>query len=198
MIICSYVSGSTSQLGSLRVYRSTRAILLHESHFEIQVENGELLGRNPFHDGEEVSWSTSRNMHCPHLSKMLFQRRSRHCFMSEHQWPCHFHPHFCCSVTKSWMTLWLHEAWQAFLSFTISWSFLKFMSNESMMLSNHLILYHPLLLLPLISHSIQVLSDEPALCIWWLKYWSFSFSISPSNEYSGLISFRTDYSDFAV
>ena len=91
------------------------------------------------------------------------------------------------------MTLRLHEAWQAFLSFTISWSFLKFMSNESMMLSNHLILYHPLLLLPLISHSIRVLSDEPALCIWWIKYWSFSFSISPSNENSGLISFRIDW-----
>ena len=53
MIICSYVSGSTSQLGSLRVYRSTRAIVLHESFFEIQVENGELLGRNPSHGGEE-------------------------------------------------------------------------------------------------------------------------------------------------
>ena len=96
------------------------------------------------------------------------------------------------------MTLRLHEAWQASLSFTISWSFLKFMSIESMMLSNHLILYHPLLLLPLIFPSIRVLSDEPALCIWWLKYWSFSFSISPSNEYSGLISFRIDWSDCAV
>ena len=63
------------------------------------------------------------------------------------------------------------------------------------MLSNNLILYHPLLLLPLIFPSIRVLSDEPALCIRWPKYWSFSFSISPSNEYSGLISFRMDWLD---
>ena len=69
------------------------------------------------------------------------------------------------------------------------------MSTESVMLSNHLILCHPLLLLPSIFPSIRVFSKESALYIRWPKYWSFSFSISPSNEYSGLISFRIDWLD---
>ena len=81
------------------------------------------------------------------------------------------------------------------LFFTISRSLLKLMSIESVMPYNHLILYCPLLLLPSIFSSITVFSDELALCIQWPKYWSFSFSISPSNEYSGLISFRTDSFD---
>ena len=85
---------------------------------------------------------------------------------------------------------------QASLSFTISWSLLKLMPVESVMPSNCLILYHPLFLLPSIIPSIRVFSNESALCIRWLKYWSFSFSISPSNEYSGLISFRIDWFDF--
>ena len=72
---------------------------------------------------------------------------------------------------------------------------LKLMSIESMIPSNHLILCRPLLLLPSIPPSIRVFSNESALCIGWPKYWSFSFSISPSNEYSGLISFRTDWLD---
>ena len=67
------------------------------------------------------------------------------------------------------------------------------MSTESVMPSNHLILFHPLLLLPSIFPSSRVFSNESALCIRWPKYWSFSFSISPSNEYSGLISFRMDH-----
>ena len=77
--------------------------------------------------------------------------------------------------------------------FTISWNFLRFMSMESVMLSNHLILCRPLLRLPSICPSIKVFSNESALCIRWPKYWSFSFSISPSNEYSGLLSFRIDW-----
>ena len=81
------------------------------------------------------------------------------------------------------------EACQASLSFTISQGLLKFMSIESVMLSNHLILCHPLLLLPSIFPSIRVFFNELALCIRRPKYWSFSFSISPSNEYSGLFSF---------
>ena len=85
--------------------------------------------------------------------------------------------------------------YQAPLSSTIPQSLLKFMSTESMMLSNNLILCHPLLLLPSISPSISILSNEPALRIRWPKYWSFSFSMSPSNEYSGLISFRVDWVD---
>ena len=86
-------------------------------------------------------------------------------------------------------------ACQASLSFTIPQSLLKFMSIESVMSSNHLILCHPLLLLPSVFPSIRVFSNESTLRIRWPKYWSFGFSISPSNEYSGLISFRMDWFD---
>ena len=86
-------------------------------------------------------------------------------------------------------------AHQVSLSFTLSWSLLKFMSIEWMMSSNYLILCHPLLLLPSIFPSIRVFSSELALHIRWPKYWSFNFSISLSNEYSGLISFRIDWFD---
>ena len=82
---------------------------------------------------------------------------------------------------------------QASLSITSCWSLLKLMSIESVMPSNHLILCRPLLLLPSIFPSIRVSSNELVLCIRWSKYWSLSFSISPSNEYSGLISFRMDW-----
>ena len=89
-------------------------------------------------------------------------------------------------------------ALQASLSFTISWSFLKLMSIESVILSNHLILCHSLLL-PSIFPNIRVFSNESALHIRWPKYWSFSFSISLSNDYSWLISFRIDWFElFAV
>ena len=84
---------------------------------------------------------------------------------------------------------------QASLSITNSWSLLKLVSVESVMPSNHLILCHPLLLLPSIFPSTKVFPSESVLCIRWPKYWSFSFSISPSNEYSGLISFRMDWLD---
>ena len=88
---------------------------------------------------------------------------------------------------------------QASLSITNSQSLLKFMFTESVMPSNHFILCHSLLLPPSIFPSIRVFSSESVLCIMWPKYWSFSFSISPSNEYSGLISFRMDWLDlFAV
>ena len=86
-------------------------------------------------------------------------------------------------------------ACQAFLSFTISWIFLKLMSLESVMPSNYLILCFPLLLLPYILPSICVFSNDSVLCIRWAKCWSFSFSISPSNEHSGLMSFRIDRFD---
>ena len=82
---------------------------------------------------------------------------------------------------------------QASLSITSSWSSLKLMSIESVMPSNHLILCCPLLLPPSVFPSIRVFSNDSALRIRWPKYWSFSFSISPSNEYSGLISFRMDW-----
>ncbi|KAB0340029.1 hypothetical protein FD755_024815, partial [Muntiacus reevesi] len=86
-------------------------------------------------------------------------------------------------------------ACQASLSITNSWSLLKLMSIELVMPSNHLILCRPLLLLPSVFPSIRVFSEESVLHTRWPKYWSFSFSISPSNEYSGLISFRTDWFD---
>ena len=84
---------------------------------------------------------------------------------------------------------------QTSLSFTISRSLFKLMSTESVMPSNHLILCCPLLLPPSIFPSIRVFSNELVLCIMWLYYWSFSFNISPFNEYSGLISFRVDWLD---
>ena len=89
-------------------------------------------------------------------------------------------------------TLWT-AARKASLSITNSRSLLKLMSIESVMPSNHLTLFHPLLLLPSIFPSIRVFSNESVLCIRWPKFWSFSFSISPSNEYSELISFRMDW-----
>ena len=85
-----------------------------------------------------------------------------------------------------------------FLSFTISPSLLKLMSIESVMPSNHLILCGHLLLLPSIFPSIRVFSHESALHIKWPKYWGFKFSINPSKEYSGLISFKIDWVDLAV
>ena len=89
----------------------------------------------------------------------------------------------------------LHAACQASLSFTVSWSLLRLIPIMSMMPSNHLIFCHSLLLLPSIFPSIRVFSNELALQSSWPNYWSFSFSISLSNEYSGLISFRVDWFD---
>ena len=98
------------------------------------------------------------------------------------------------SHVRLFVTPWT-AAHQASLSNTISQSLLKLMSIELMMPSNHLILCHPLLLPPSILPSVRVISRESVLCIRWPEYWSFSFSISPSNEYSGLISFRMDWLD---
>ena len=101
------------------------------------------------------------------------------------------------SVVQSCLTLcdpWT-AARQASLSITNFWSLLKLMSIRLVMPSNHLILCHPLLLLPSIFPSIRVFSNESGLCIRWPKYWSFSFNISPSNEHPGLISFRMDWLD---
>ena len=92
------------------------------------------------------------------------------------------------------VTPWI-AACQASLSITNSQSLLKLISIELVMPSNHLIFYWPLLLLPSIFPSSRVFSNESALCIRWPKYWSFSFNISPSNEYSGLFSFRMDQLD---
>ena len=100
-----------------------------------------------------------------------------------------------CSVTKSCLTI--STAWiathQASLCFTISWNLLRFMSVELLMPSKHLILCWPLVILPSVFPSIRVFSNDSVLHIRWPKYWSFSFSISPSNEYSGLNSLMDDF-----
>ena len=101
------------------------------------------------------------------------------------------------SYVQLFATAWTATC-QALLSFTISQSLLKHTSIKLMMPSNHLILCHPLLLLLSIFPSISVYSSESALCIRWPKYWSFSFSISPSDECSGLISFRIDCFDLVA
>ena len=111
-------------------------------------------------------------------------------------------------ITAAWLLsfssvqfshVWLFRTSQTstpgFLSITNSWRLLKFMSIVLVMPSNHLILCHPLLLLPSILPNIRVFSNESVLCFRWPKYWSFSFSISPSNEYPGLVSFRMDWLD---
>ena len=104
---------------------------------------------------------------------------------------------FSRSVMSDSVTSWT-AAYQASLSITNSRSLPKLMSIESVMPSSHLILCHPLLLPSSILPSIRVFSNESVLCIRWPKYWSFSFTISPSNEYSGLISFRIDWFDLLV
>ena len=98
------------------------------------------------------------------------------------------------SCVRLFVTPWI-AAHQASLSITNSWSLLKLMPIESVVPSNHLILCLPLLLLPSIFPSIRVFSNESALCVRWPKDWSFSFNISPSNEYLGLVSFSIDWFD---
>ena len=110
-------------------------------------------------------------------------------YQSDHGCSTHLHCcGCCCSVAKSFAPPWT-AACQAFLSFIISQSLLKLMFTKLVMPSNHVILCCPLLLLPSIFLSIRVFPSESAVCIRWPRYWSFSFSFSPSNEYSGLISF---------
>ena len=114
------------------------------------------------------------------------------------KWNIFFKPNFSwvqlLSGVRLFATPWTAVC-QASLSIINSWSLLKFMSIESVMPYNHLMLCHPLLLLPSIFPSIKIFSSESALHIRWPKYWSFSFNISPSNEYTGLISFRMDWLD---
>ena len=106
----------------------------------------------------------------------------------------------CYSVAKSCPALSdpMNCSSPCFPVLAISRSLVKLMPIELAMLSNHLILCYPILLRPSIFPSVRVFSSESALCIMWPKYWSFSFSISPSNEYSGLISFRIDWLDLLV
>ena len=113
---------------------------------------------------------------------------------------CHCSPQniHIVAVVQLLSHVWLCDPWtaahQASLSFTVSWSLLKFISTELVILSDHLILCRPILLLPSVFLSIRVFANELALRIKWPEYWSFS--ISPSNEYSRLISFRIDWFDF--
>ena len=109
--------------------------------------------------------------------------------------------HFSINVVHHKLShVWLCDAWtaawQASLSFTITQSLLKLTPIESVMPSNYIIICHCLLLLPSTFPSIRVFSNESAFCIRWPKYWSFTFSISPSNDYSGLISFWINWLDF--
>ena len=140
--------------------------------------------------------STATASHCVTLVPLTTEALQRLTVQS------HFARHYFSflwftSVAQPWPTIcdpWT-AACQASLSINNSWSLLKLMSIKSVMSSNHLILYHPLLLLPSIFPSIRIFSNEPVFCIRWPKYWSFSFNISPSNEHSELISFRMDWKD---
>ena len=141
-------------------------------------------------------------IHPPGRSQLKYQRVVGGCFVSVNQISLSITSKIMV-VVQSFSPVRLFAApWtaarQASLSFTISQSLLKLMSVESVMLSNHLSLCRPLLLLPFMFPSIRVFSNESALLIRWPKYWSFSFSVSPSNEYSGLISFRIDWFGPAV
>ena len=133
---------------------------------------------------------------CLNYSALWLKHKSSHRWYVNSERGCVL---LCCSVAKLCLTLCdpINCNMQAFSSFTISGCLLKLMSVELVVPSNHLIFCHPLLL-PSIFPSIEVFSNESVLCIMWLKYWSFCFSISPSSEYSGLISFRIDWFDLFV
>ena len=126
------------------------------------------------------------------ITELKFQSHPPDIQGGERGWRLHQSP----TLNHVWLfaTPWTVTC-QASLSFTISQSLLKLMSIESVMTSIHLVLCHPLLLLPSIFPIIRVFSNYLALCIRWPKYWSFSFSFSASNEYSGLISCRIDWLD---
>ena len=127
------------------------------------------------------------------LSEISQSQKGKYC-MIPFTWVLQFSSVRLLSRVRLFATPWT-TARQASLSITNSWSLPKPMSIESVMPSNHLILSHPLLLQPPIFPSIRVFSNESVLCIRWPRYWSFSFSISPSKEHAGLISFRMDWLD---
>ena len=154
----------------LRIYISLRYIYITEYYSAIK--KNKIM---PY----AAMWMDSRDCH----TKQSQSDRERQ--ISSVQW---------LSRVQLFVTPW-NAACRASLSITNSWSLLKLMSIKSVMPSNHLILCCPLVRLPSVFPSICIFSNELALHIRWSKYWSFSFSISPSNEYSGLISFRIDWFD---
>ena len=144
---------------------------------------------------KQTIWKIVKNC-TSSISRHGFQLKSY--FFLRYQWKWLLF--FISGVDQSLSHVWLSAtpwtaACQASLSFANSQSLLKLMSTESVMPSNHLIFCCPPLLLPSIFPRIRVFSNESALQIWWPKYWNVSFSISPSSEYSGLISFRSDWFD---
>jgi len=159
------------------------------------VRQAKQIWESPFYDCED--WALKAEGTCPRsyslmcfkptISKFKFPRSVSFLLMTLSSVQL---------LSHVWLfaTLWT-TARQASLSITNFRSLLKLMSIESVMPYNHLILCHPLLLPPSIFSSIRVFSNESVLCIRWPKYWSFSFNINPSNEYSGLISFRMDWLD---
>ena len=140
-----------------------------------------------------VRWAHSVFHWCYHLATFIFPFMGLEDVIAQSSVQFSSVPRSCRLFETPWTA-----AHQAFLSITNSWSLLQLMSIESVMLSNRLILCCPLLLLPSIFPSIRVFSSESVLHIRWPKYWSFNFSISPSNEYSELISFRIDWLDLLV
>ena len=145
---------------------------------------------SPYHSSHSLGMTFSD----PQLNLVGYIRASLHVHLA-------LHTSMFLSFVQLLSQVWLFvipwtAAQQAPLSYTISRSLLKFMSIESVMLSNHFVPCHSLLLLSSIFPSIKVFSNESDLLIRWPKYWSFSFSISPSNEYSGLISTSIDWFDF--
>ena len=155
------------------------------------------MWESPFYEGDCEDWDLKVEGTCPRsyslmcfkptISKFKFPRSGSFLLMTLSSVQL---------LSRVWLfaTPWT-TARQASLSITNSRSLLKLTSIESVMPYDHLILCHPLLLLPSIFSSIRVFSSESVLCIRWPKYWSFSFNINPSNEYSGLISFRMDWLD---
>ena len=141
-------------------------------------------------------WSCGRKSFPSWLGRKstIYKPRDASGHIAPKQWRLQFSSVQSLSCARLFVTPWI-AARQASLSTTNSQSLLKLMSIKSMMPSRHLILCRPLLLLPPIPPSIRVFSSESALCMRWPKYWSFSFSISPSNEHPGLISFRMDWLD---
>ena len=140
-------------------------------------------------------WTSSHSGHRRALSRVPYAVQSALSLLyAENQQYTLFSSVQSLSRVRLFATPWI-AAHQASLSITSSWSSLRLTSIESVIPSSHLILGHPLLLLPPIPPSIRVFSNESSLRIRWPEYWSFSFNISPSNEHSGLISFRMDWMD---